>query len=140
MGRMSGRRGRLVALFVAVALGFIALFTASASAAPASEATLVAGASPARTCSSGYVHAYLSWGEKCLRVAQFCKVGNSEYRQYGFTCPSSGHLVTATRTARPAPKPSRPAGATAKCRDGTYSYSLHRSGTCSHHGGVAVWY
>lgn len=34
---------------------------------------------------------------------------------------------------------SSPAGATAKCRDGTYSYSEHASGTCSHHGGVAVW-
>ena len=34
---------------------------------------------------------------------------------------------------------SAPAGATARCRDGTYSFSQHRSGTCSHHGGVAVW-
>jgi hypothetical protein len=33
-----------------------------------------------------------------------------------------------------------PAGATAKCNDGTYSYSQHRQGTCSHHGGVNVWY
>ncbi len=33
-----------------------------------------------------------------------------------------------------------PAGATAKCNDGTYSFSQHRQGTCSHHGGVAVWY
>jgi Protein of unknown function (DUF3761) len=32
-----------------------------------------------------------------------------------------------------------PPGATAQCRDGTYSYSQHRSGTCSSHGGVAVW-
>lgn len=32
-----------------------------------------------------------------------------------------------------------PAGATAKCVDGTYSFSQHRSGTCSHHGGVAQW-
>jgi len=32
-----------------------------------------------------------------------------------------------------------PAGATARCRDGTYSFSRHRSGTCSHHGGVATW-
>jgi len=32
-----------------------------------------------------------------------------------------------------------PAGATAKCRDGTYSFSQHHSGTCSHHGGVANW-
>jgi hypothetical protein len=28
---------------------------------------------------------------------------------------------------------------TAICRDGAYSYSAHRSGTCSHHGGVAEW-
>ena len=32
-----------------------------------------------------------------------------------------------------------PAGATAQCADGTYSFSQHRSGTCSHHGGVAKW-
>jgi hypothetical protein len=32
-----------------------------------------------------------------------------------------------------------PAGATAQCRDGSYSFSQHRSGTCSHHGGVAKW-
>jgi len=32
-----------------------------------------------------------------------------------------------------------PAGATALCRDGTYSFSQHRQGTCSHHGGVAKW-
>lgn len=32
-----------------------------------------------------------------------------------------------------------PAGATARCRDGSWSFSLHHRGTCSHHGGVAVW-
>lgn len=32
-----------------------------------------------------------------------------------------------------------PAGATAQCADGTYSFSLHRQGTCSHHGGVSTW-
>ena len=32
-----------------------------------------------------------------------------------------------------------PAGATAFCNDGTYSFSQHRQGTCSHHGGVAKW-
>lgn len=26
------------------------------------------------------------------------------------------------------------------CNDGTYSYSLTRQGTCSHHGGVSIWY
>ena len=32
-----------------------------------------------------------------------------------------------------------PAGASARCRDGSYSFSQHHSGTCSHHGGVAEW-
>ncbi|OBU87197.1 DUF3761 domain-containing protein, partial [Chromobacterium subtsugae] len=32
-----------------------------------------------------------------------------------------------------------PAGASARCGDGTYSFSTHRRGTCSHHGGVASW-
>lgn len=33
-----------------------------------------------------------------------------------------------------------PDDATARCVDGTPSYSQNRSGTCSHHGGVAEWY
>jgi hypothetical protein len=32
-----------------------------------------------------------------------------------------------------------PKGATAQCRDGSYSFSQHRRGTCNHHGGVAKW-
>ena len=32
-----------------------------------------------------------------------------------------------------------PDGATAECRDGTYSFSRHHRGTCSHHGGVESW-
>ena len=32
-----------------------------------------------------------------------------------------------------------PQGATARCRDGTYSFSQHHTGTCSRHGGVASW-
>ena len=40
----------------------------------------------------------------------------------------------------PAYAPSIPSGASAKCGDGTYSFSQSRRGTCSHHGGVAIWY
>jgi hypothetical protein len=40
-----------------------------------------------------------------------------------------------------APAPAVPAsGPTALCNDGSTSFSAHRQGTCSHHGGVAVWY
>ena len=31
-------------------------------------------------------------------------------------------------------------GATAKCRDGSYSWSASNRGTCSSHGGVGEWY
>src|SRR5439155_18767336 len=44
-----------------------------------------------------------------------------------------GGSALADRAAPPPP------GATARCVDGTYSFSQHHSGTCSHHGGVAVW-
>jgi hypothetical protein len=33
----------------------------------------------------------------------------------------------------------RAQGISAICNDGSYSYSQHRSGTCSHHGGVREW-
>ncbi|MCX4967050.1 DUF3761 domain-containing protein [Streptomyces sp. NBC_00654] len=33
-----------------------------------------------------------------------------------------------------------PAGATALCKDGTYSYSKSFRGTCSRHEGVRYWY
>lgn len=39
----------------------------------------------------------------------------------------------------PVPSTSPSGGATARCADGTLSYSQNRSGTCSWHGGVAVW-
>ncbi len=32
-----------------------------------------------------------------------------------------------------------PQGASAQCRDGSYSFSTHHRGTCSRHGGVAMW-
>jgi uncharacterized protein DUF3761 len=49
-----------------------------------------------------------------------------------------GGAATASAHATHSPS-SNPAGATARCWDGTYSYSEHASGTCSHHGGVRTW-
>lgn len=40
---------------------------------------------------------------------------------------------------RPYHAPTVPAGAAARCRDATYSFSQSRRGTCSHHGGVMEW-
>ncbi len=47
--------------------------------------------------------------------------------------------VLATSQASGQTPPAAPSGATARCRDGTYSFSAHRSGTCSHHDGVSAW-
>ncbi len=39
-----------------------------------------------------------------------------------------------------APWVRHPRGATAQCKDGTFSFSAHFSGTCSHHHGVRYWF
>ena len=53
-----------------------------------------------------------------------------------------GTTVTAlakTKTPAPIKVQQAPIGATAKCKDGSYSFSQTRRGTCSHHGGVSKW-
>lgn len=50
--------------------------------------------------------------------------------------------TAAPRQAAPAPTMaagSGPNGATAACKDGTYSHAKEHRGACSHHGGVAKW-
>jgi hypothetical protein len=55
-------------------------------------------------------------------------------------CTNGTYVNSAGNTVcRPEESPTVPAGATAKCEDGTYSFSESRSGTCSHHGGVSEW-
>lgn len=56
------------------------------------------------------------------------------------SCPNGTYVNSAGNTVcSPYTSPSQPAGATAQCADGSYSFSQSRSGTCSHHGGVARW-
>jgi hypothetical protein len=56
-------------------------------------------------------------------------------------CTSNGTYVNSKGQTVPRPEncSELPKGATAQCRDGTYSFSKSRRGTCSHHGGVAKW-
>jgi hypothetical protein len=55
-------------------------------------------------------------------------------------CTNGAYVNSAGNTVcSPEESPTAPAGATAQCADGTYSFSQSRSGTCSHHGGVARW-
>jgi hypothetical protein len=63
---------------------------ALAVAVPASTANsaVIAGPAPAReakTCPPGYVRASLTWGVKCLKAGQYCRIkGDQEYHRYGF--------------------------------------------------------
>lgn len=52
----------------------------------------------------------------------------------GIYVNSKGETVKRPENCRTVPQ-----GATAQCRDGSYSFSQSRRGTCSHHGGVARW-
>jgi hypothetical protein len=56
-------------------------------------------------------------------------------------CADNGTYVNSKGKTVPRPEncSGPPKGATAQCRDGTYSFSKSRRGTCSHHGGVAKW-
>ncbi len=61
--------------------------------------------------------------------------------------PSTGQSTTpryytnkdGERVQSPTYSDTIPVGATALCRDGTYSFSRNHRGTCSHHGGVSKW-
>ncbi len=56
-------------------------------------------------------------------------------------CTDSGTYLNSKRQTvkRPENCSTAPQGAIARCRDGSYSFSRSRRGTCSHHGGVAKW-
>jgi hypothetical protein len=56
----------------------------------------------AKTCSAGYVRAQLSWGVKCLRVGQYCRIkADAQYHRYGFHC----HTGRLSRSAAGKRKP-----------------------------------
>ena len=80
-----------------------------ATAAHADSMKNCAAAWKAKTPDAVAARSYKAWSAKCLNV---------DYN----TVPA----------AAPAPD-----GATAMCKDGTYSMSKHHTGSCSHHGGVA---
>jgi len=63
-----------------------------------------------------------------------------KYKKAQPTEPITYYSNTYSETVQsPTGYSSTPAGATALCRDGTYSFSRNRRGTCSRHGGVRSW-
>ena len=82
----------------------------ASAAAPAATPAAPAAAAPAATAASAAPAATAAKSSTATKSAPTATAGNTD-----------------------------PTGATAKCKDGTYSKSAHRSGTCSRHGGVAEW-
>ena len=81
-------KGRRAGLVVAAAL-FAAVPAANVQASSPATPQAVA----AKPCSSGWTHAALPWGHKCLRGGQYCKKGqNRLYRRYGYVCKRNGRL------------------------------------------------
>lgn len=60
----------------------------------------------------------------------------SQLQEHGHYVNHDGHVVHSPAHSR---NGGVPVGATARCGDGTYSFSQHHSGTCSRHQGVAEW-
>ena len=75
----------------------------------------------------------------CAKTNQYNSTLNT--LAYSLANDASAHRNTNTNRGKAVPKNQNnrghPAGVTARCAGGTYSYSQHGQGTCSHHGGVA---
>jgi hypothetical protein len=92
------------------------------------------------------LHSLVCAGTVPLAAAQLAIVANWTTAETTVTATTTTTTTTTTtappRTTSSQPRPSTtpapgpPAGATAICNDGTYSFSQHRRGTCSYHGGV----
>ena len=67
--------------------------------------------------------------------------GSKKSKQEQANCTNNGTYMNSKGQTIPRPEncSAPPKGATARCRDATYSFSQSRRGTCSHHGGVAKW-
>ena len=102
----------------------------------------------ARGCDSGWcLVEYFSFEQGRTLVG----FASSQYLQDPFAEFQTGSQSSSGNSGRgyinrdgdwvPSPRHSAspPAGATAVCRNGRYSFSRNRRGTCSHHGGVARW-
>lgn len=67
-----------------------------------------------------------------------CVIGSAESVRNPL--PKSVFSVSSVEFAPPPQTESRRSLPTAICRDGWESFSATRSGTCSHHGGVRIWF
>lgn len=100
--------------------------TPTVPAPPVAVTSTVAAPPPARQVAAPRIAAVAPAPLRSAQENSSCVA--SSYRN------SDGNCIP-----RPQQAAAAPAGATAQCSDGDYSFSQHRRGTCSGHGGVAQW-
>jgi hypothetical protein len=91
--------------------------------------------SSGQLCVTGIITDYRGRAEIVLHDSASWKVPNAQLSNDRHYTNSDGQQVHSPAYS----SGGIPAAATALCGDGTYSFSQHRSGTCSRHGGVAKW-
>ena len=90
--------------------------------------TVTSGPVKARTSSAGKYSVKLRAGIYTLQIAKA-----------GYITATIKKRISANTTLNVPLVPIKPSGATARCKDRTWSKSQNRSGTCSSHKGVAYW-
>ena len=80
--------------------------------------------------------------EAYLRAVAAAQAEQQRQQAQQQSCPNGTYVnVSGDTVCRPYSSPTGPpAGASAICNDGTYSFSEHHQGTCSGHGGVRQFY
>lgn len=89
-------------------------------------------------------------GEKKSKANKDTKKSKKEAKSNGApaatsTAPARSPVTTATKssasksTSKSTPANSDPNGASARCKDNTYSHAKTHRGACARHGGVAEW-
>jgi hypothetical protein len=90
--------------------------------------TVTPGSLTTRTTSTGQYTIWLRAGSYTIKIAKA-----------GYTTATVRKSVSSNSALNVHLAPIKPSGATARCKDRTWSFSQNRRGTCSHHGGVAYW-
>lgn len=90
--------------------------------------TVTPGSVKATTSSAGKYAVKLRAGVYTIKIARS-----------GYGTATIKTRVSGNATLNASLAPTKPSGATARCKDRTWSKSQNRSGTCSHHKGVAYW-
>jgi hypothetical protein len=106
------------------------------------ESSLIQNGSLTKDKFENYLHAQVCSGKMSLSDAQ-AEISSNWLQYYSTMTTANTKVVSKSKTTIVPSIPtnaSGPAGATALCRDGSYSYSKTHTGACSHHGGVAKWY